>query len=290
MAIKIAQTNVDEVYSKIVEPNLYTNTWLIPGVTCTDKYTEKAGGVYVHKIVSGGKKAPTAPGQDFTNEDAADTLIPILYNNAYNYSTKIYNAQAAAVGYDAAEAHLRDNVERTRESAQSSALACLITEGTALTDTAKATAENVKELLLNARKEISKRKGTANVVLCSPDFYSTVLMAAGKEFTPETNERIITTGQVGRWMGMTFFEVNDFSNGDAVYRDSTGTAKTVAAATLALVDFVMYDARVLSYIQLLNMMRLKDSELFNGVLAQTELVAGFKVTTAECAAVKKHTA
>lgn len=288
MAIKIAQTNVDEVYSKIVEPVLYTNAWLVPGVTCTDKYTEKAGGTYVHKIVSGGKKAPTAPGQDFTNVDAADTLIPILYNNAYNYSKKIYNAQVSAVGYAIAEEHLRDNVEATRESAQASALACLYTEGTALAATTAATADNVKELILTARKEISKKKGTANVVLCSPDFYATVLMAAGKEFTPETNERIVTTGQVGRWMGMTFFEVNDFSNGDAVYRDSTGTAKTVSSANLALVDFIMYDARVLSYVQMLNMMRLKDSEQFNGVLAQTELVAGFKVTTAECVAIKKH--
>lgn len=289
MAIKIAQTNVDEVYSKIVEPVLYTNTWLIPGVTCTDKYTEKAGGTYVHKIVSAGKKSPTLPGVDFTNVDAADNLIPILYNNAYNYSKKIYNAQAASVGYAIAEEHLRDNVESTRESAQASALACLYTEGTAMSDTTAPTADNAKTLLLNARKEISKKKGTANIVLCSPDFYATVLMAAGKEFTPETNERIVTTGQVGRWLGMTFFEVNDFSNGDAVYLDSTGSTKTVSSANLALVDFVMYDARVLSYIQMLNMMRLKDSELFNGVLAQTELVAGFKVTTAECTAVKKHT-
>lgn len=288
MAIKIAQTNVDEAYSKIVEPVLYTNTWLIPGVTCTDKYTEKAGGTYVHKIVSAGKKAPAAPGQDFSNVDAADNLIAIQYNNAYPYSKKIYNAQAAAVGYAIAEEHLRDNVESTRESAQSSALACLYTEGTVLADTTAPTAENTKQLLINARKEVSKKKGTANVVLCSPDFYATVLMSAGKDFTPETNERIVTTGQVGRWMGMTFFEDNDFSNGDAVYRDHSGTVKTVTSSNLATVDFVMYDARVLSYVQLLNMMRLKDSELFNGVLAQTEMVAGFRVTTPECVAVKKH--
>lgn len=290
MAIKIAQTNVDEVYSKIVEPNLYTNTWLVPSVTCTDKYTEKAGGVYVHKLVSAGKKAPTEPGQDFTNEDAADTLIPILYNNAYNYSKKIFNVQAAAVGYDVAEEHLKDNIESTRESAQSSALACLYTEGTAIANTTAPTGDNAKELILAARQQISEGKGTANVVLCSPAFYTTVLLAAGKEFTPETNERIVTTGQVGRWLGMTFFEVNDFSNGEAVYRDSANTVKTVTAANLKLVDFVMYDARVLSYIQLLNMMRLKDSEHFNGTLAQTELVAGFKVTTAACAVVKKHAA
>jgi hypothetical protein len=198
------------------------------------------------------------------------------------------DVQAAAVGYAIAEEHLRDNVESTRESAQSSALACLYTEGTVLADTTAPTAENTKQLLINARKEISKKKGTANVVLCSPDFYATVLMSAGKDFTPETNERIVTTGQVGRWMGMTFFEGNDFSNGDAVYRDHSGTVKTVTSSNLATVDFVMYDARVLSYVQLLNMMRLKDSELFNGVLAQTEMVAGFRVTTPECVAVKKH--
>lgn len=287
MAITIGSVHVDEAYAKLAEQNLYTNTWLVPGATCTDKYAEKAGGIYVHKITSVGKKDPAAPGQDFENEDAEDTLIPILLNNAYNFSRKIYNAQVESVNLDLAASLMNDNVESARESAQASALACLLTEGNTLADTSAATGDNAKELILAARQSISEKKGTANVVLCSPAFYTKVLLAAGKEFTPETNERIVTSGQVGRWLGMTFFEVNDFSAA-ATYRDSTGTAKAITSTNMGLVDFIMYDARVLSYVQLLNMMRLKDSEKFNGVLAQLELIVGFKVTTADCVAIKKH--
>lgn len=290
MAIKIAETNVDDVYSKLVEPTLYSKSWLVPGVTCSDEYTEKGGSVYVHKVVSAGRKDPVAPGNDFTDENAADELIPILYNNEYNYSKKIYNVQAEAVAYDVAAAHLKDNVESTRMSAQASALACLITEGTVLTNTTAPTADNAKELILEACQTISEQLGNASVVLCSPSFYTKVLTAAGKEFTPNTNERIVGTRKVGEWLGLTFFEANDFALGAATYRDSTNKAVTVSAANMKLVDFIMYDGKVLSYLQLLNMMRLKDSERFNGVLAQTQLEAAFKVTTKECVAIKKHTA
>ena len=44
MAIKYNQLNVDEKYSGILEPNLYYNNVLVPGVTCTDKY--KTGRAY----------------------------------------------------------------------------------------------------------------------------------------------------------------------------------------------------------------------------------------------------
>ena len=53
MAIKYNSLNVDEKYSGILEPNLYYNNVLVPGVTCTDKYeTGPAGQIYVHKITT----------------------------------------------------------------------------------------------------------------------------------------------------------------------------------------------------------------------------------------------
>lgn len=38
MAIKYDQMNVDEKYASILEPNLYYNPVMVPGVTFTDKY------------------------------------------------------------------------------------------------------------------------------------------------------------------------------------------------------------------------------------------------------------
>lgn len=38
-------------YSAILEPNLYFNPILVPGVTCTDKYeTGPAGQIFVHQL------------------------------------------------------------------------------------------------------------------------------------------------------------------------------------------------------------------------------------------------
>ena len=51
MAIKYGTLNVDEKYSSILEPNLFSDSILIPGVTYTDQYEEgAAGGIYVHKL------------------------------------------------------------------------------------------------------------------------------------------------------------------------------------------------------------------------------------------------
>ena len=77
MAIQYNSLNVDERYSSILEPNLYYNPVLVPGVTCTDKYEiGPAGQIYVHKLTTSAV-TPGTPGRDFTDEAAADTLIPI---------------------------------------------------------------------------------------------------------------------------------------------------------------------------------------------------------------------
>lgn len=77
MSIQYNTLNVDERYSAILEPNLYYNPILVPGVTCTDKYdTGPTGQIYVHKMTTSAV-APGKPGRDFTDTAVADTLIPI---------------------------------------------------------------------------------------------------------------------------------------------------------------------------------------------------------------------
>src|SRR5574344_1148018 len=75
---------VDEKYSPIVEPNLYYDSVLQPGVTFTDKYTMgQAGGYFVHKLGAGSLLAPTTPAGDFSGVVTADSLIQIVLNNAF---------------------------------------------------------------------------------------------------------------------------------------------------------------------------------------------------------------
>lgn len=282
MAIKYDQLNVDEKYASILEPNLYYNPVMVPGVTFTDKYqTGPAGQIFVHKVSTSAVEAGT-PGRDFTDKKMADTLVPIQLNNNFQQSYKIYGVQAAAVTFSAGEEALSTAISECREGWMQCALACLAHEGFAATATAAITAETVKADIIATRKEIVKKKGRANVVMCTPDFYSIVLEAAGEDFTPVMNDRVADTGNVGKWLGMTFVEANG-ATGSIKYYDHTGTQQTV---DLSNVQYVMYYHEALSIVSNFDLARIIDSERFAGSLAQVEMNTGYRVTNPDLAAVR----
>lgn len=292
MGIKYGDLNVDEKYSGILEPNLYFDSILVPGVTYTDKYqTGPAGGIYVHKLDTTAVTVGT-PGRDFTDEASSDTLIPILLNNNYMKSKKIYGVQAAAVSFDLANEQLSTATQEIKESRQQSALGCLVQEGTKANGAA-ITANAVNAVLDEAAKI---KKGKANVVLCSPDFYALVLKESGKDFTPAKNDEVAATGAIGDLYGFTWIRAAGLGEAEAKYYDSTGTLKTVAlhkAATTAAdgsaVDFILYNSETLSIVDNLESYRIVDSENFTGSKAQAELNTGMKVTTPALAIVRTHT-
>lgn len=292
MGIKYGNLNVDEKYSGILEPNLYFDSILVPGVTYTDKYqTGPAGGIYVHKLDTTAVTVGT-PGRDFTDEASSDTLIPILLNNNYMKSKKIYGVQAAAVSFDLANEQLSTATQEIKESRQQSALGCLVQEGTK-SNGAAITANAVDAVLDEAAKI---KKGKANVVLCSPDFYALVLKENGKDFTPAKNDEVAATGAIGDLYGFTWIRAAGLGEAEAKYYDSTGALKTVAlnkAATSAAdgsaVDFILYNSETLSIVDNLESYRIVDSENFTGSKAQAELNTGMKVTTPALARVRTHT-
>lgn len=292
MGIKYGNLNVDEKYSGILEPNLYFDSILVPGVTYTDKYqTGPAGGIYVRKLDTTAVTVGT-PGRDFTDEASSDTLIPILLNNNYMKSKKIYGVQAAAVSFDLANEQLSTATQEIKESRQQSALGCLVQEGTK-SNGADITANAVDAVLDEAAKI---KKGKANVVLCSPDFYALVLKENGKDFTPAKNDEVAATGAIGDLYGFTWIRAAGLGEAEAKYYDSTGTLKTVAlnkAATSAAdgsaVDFILYNSETLSIVDNLESYRIVDSENFTGSKAQAELNTGMKVTTPALARVRTHT-
>lgn len=292
MAIKYGNLNVDEKYSGILEPNLYFDSILVPGVTYTDKYqTGPAGGIYVHKLSTSAVAVGT-PGRDFTDEASEDTLIPILLNNNYMKSKKIYRVQAAAVAFDIANEQLSTATREIKESRQQSALGCLVQEGTK-SNGAAITANAVDAVLDEAAKI---KKGKANVVLCSPDFYALVLKENGKDFTPVKNDKVAATGAIGDMYGFTWIRAAGLNEASAEYYDHTGVKKTVAlekAATSAAdgsaVDFILYNNEALSIVDNLESYRIVDSESFTGSKAQAELNTGMTVTTGALVRVRTHT-
>lgn len=280
--------NVNEKYAPIVEPNFYFDSIFQPGLTYSDQFqgdAEGAGAVKVFKLAAKNAKEPKAPASDFTHGTADNDLITLLINNAQQESTKIYNVQAQAVPYNMADAHLSQSVQVCREGWQMSGLACLAHEGTALTDTAAITASNIKSKIIAGRKAIRKQKASANVVLASVDTYSAMLEEAGDKFTPIANDEMFQTGQVGRYLGMIWIECNmlDLTTA-AKYFDYTGTLQT---EDLSKIEYIMYDWRGFHIVDLLDMARLKDSENFNGTLAQVEIVSGYRLGDKNYAVIKK---
>ena len=283
--------NVSEKYSSIVAPNFYFDSIFQPGLTYSDQFqgeAENAGAVQIFRLAAKAAKDPKPPASDFTHGSADNELIPLLLNNSQQESTKIYNVQAQAVPYDMADAHLSQSVQVCREGWQQSGLACLVNEGTALSDTTPITAANVKSKIIVGRKTIRKQKASANVVLASVDTFSAMLEEAGDKYTPVANDEMFQTGQVGKYLGMLWVECNMIDlTAAAKYYDHSGALKTV---DLTEVEYIMYDCRGFHIVDLLTMARLKDSENFNGSLAQVEIVSGYRLGDKNYAVVKKKSA
>ena len=137
---KYGNQYVDEQYLSAIEPNLYTDEVLIPGVTfSTDIVEGPAGGYYAHKLDDGSEVEPGTPGRDFSDEAAKDELIQVSYNNNFQKSRKIYGVQAAAVGFNAGEEYLANSLNVTKQGRRYSALGCLANEGTDFGDTEEVT-------------------------------------------------------------------------------------------------------------------------------------------------------
>lgn len=292
MAIRYNDQHVDERYKPTLIANLFYKTFLLPGVTYQDVASDNNGGWFWHKLASTGASEPGTPGRDFVDEETSDNLIQCVYNNNYQKSKKIYGVQAAAVAFPLAEEQMALATQEVTEGRNLSALACLITEGTASASTGEITKDNFLSEIIGVRKEVVKNKGTADIVLCSPDFFGTMLEFAGQKYIPSTNEQLLAAaagGQVGNFLGMTWMEHNAFAhNGNITYYDQTGTKKSVSASELAKVDFIMYDHNSLGLGDNFVQARLRDSEMFSGSKAQVEENTGMRVLNPTMIRIRKH--
>lgn len=283
MSIKYGNQFVDEKYASAIEPNLYTDTVLIPGVTYTDKYQEgPAGQIMVHKLDNGNAVVPGVPGRDFSDEAAKDELIQIAYNNNFQKSRKIYGVQEAAVGFAMAEEYLADALKATLEGRQYSAVACLVREGTTSNDTAEVTAANVVEKLTALRKNIKDNHGTANFALVSTDIYAILLKVIGVQSYADP---AVVSGELMRRFGLTIIECNSFDKANAKYYDYAGTERTV---NLTNVDMIVGYNEAFSVIDNFTAYRLRDAEGFVGSKAQVEYNTGFRVNSPLQVVVKTH--
>ncbi|MCK4258757.1 MAG: hypothetical protein KAX49_07250 [Halanaerobiales bacterium] len=267
---------VDEKYSKIIEPNLYYDSVLIPGVTYTDKYEEQAGGIFIHKLGGGSFVAPTTPASDFSDVVVADTLIQAVFNNNFKKSRKIYGVTAAAVAYNKAEGELQEALAETKEGWQLSGMACLMVESTDMADTTALSSSNIETKYLAMRQTLKLAKAKPNFALMRSGAYTLTLQVAGDNYRPSSNERIIGQGITGTWFGIEVIEANSLAETSVTYYDYTGTLNTV---DLSAIDIIMGDYRAFSVLNNFEAFRIIDSERFAGSLAQVEFNTAYRVTT-----------
>lgn len=279
---------VDEKYASIVEPNLYYDSVLQPGLTYTDKYTTgPAGGIFVHKLGSSSLAAPSTPAGDFSHVVTADSLIAIVLNNAFRKSEKIYGVTAASVSYDKAEAELSRVVREASQDWQAAGLACLAHEATELGDTTVITDQNLKAYWLKLRKELKDNKANPNFGLVSTAVYEDYLTAVGDEYTPLRNDNIVSSARGGLYFGMPIIECNLFNEDEVKYYDYAGNLVEV---DLTNVDIIMGDFEAFSIITNLDAMGIVDARpTFTGSYAQVEMNSGFRVTNADRIIIKTNT-
>ena len=276
---------VDEKYSKIVEPNLYGDAILQPGISCNDVYSGDAasGLVKIYRIIRDAAEDPKTPAGEFVHAEKANELIDLRLNNAFRKSKKIFQVTANAVPYKLAEETLQVAVMDNAEDRQYSGLACLAKEGTTSGDTAAITAANVKSKVVAIRKEVRKSHAKADTAIASVDVFAAMLESAGSSYTPVANDNTLTTGRIGKWLGMTWYEGDLLDNATAKYYDHTGTLQTV---DLTKVELMIYDHRAFHIVDNLVAQRVVDATDFVGSYAQNEINTGFRVSNAKCAVIK----
>ena len=282
----VGQINGDERYSAIVEPNLYSNAIFQPGVTYTDKYeVADAFAAKVAKVGVGDYADPSTGVGDYSHENASDELITIPYNNCFKESKKMYNIQMQSVSYNMGEENLAVAIQKVRVRKDRAGVACLVHEGTVSSIKDASTATTIKANVLAVKKELLDDDANPTVAICSNEFYTTMVSVANNEFTSDVKNFVSQEGQVGRWLGILWIPTSILNLANSKYYDNTGVLQTVDFSNK---EFIMYDADAFSILGNVTDNGLYDGHpAFNGVAAQCELYAGFKLTNPKRARVKE---
>ena len=285
MALVVNGATVATAMSPIVEAGLYADEIFIEGKTFTSQYdVDSAGQIQVEKYSPDMEVKAKVPGSNFSDKDYKNTVININCNNAFQYSQKVPAYFEATMPTSVKMNQTLRTTENVRIGRQKAGLAALVHGGTESTNTEAITETNFKEEFLKDRKILVDKFAKPNVAITSTEVYNIMLKLAGTEFTPSTNENVVTTGQVGYWMGILWIEA-PLLGGSLSFLNESGVEEAVDTANI---DYILYDYKAYSIIDKLTMLRVIDSEEFAGSKIQEEIDTGFKVTNPDCVLVRKN--
>ena len=257
---------VDDKYSPLVEPNLFAGNVFQPGLSFTDKYQiGRAGQIMVHKPGTW-TVTSTVPGADFNETVVADSIITISLNKQYNRARKIYGATVASVAYGIAASELATGVQEVKAAWNLDAASAIVSaDGVRVASniTTLTAANDIYDTIVDARQALRALKANPDTILVSPTTYGKLLKA--DEFQRSVDAGGNLTNVNGTTADITWDSTND------------------------ALEFVVYDHDALSIVTSVNVVGIWDGmPRYNGVVAEVEMVSGFKLTNPSRAILKIH--
>lgn len=284
---------VDDKYSSLVEPNLFAGNVFQPGATFTDKYqTGPAGQIFVHKP-GVGTVSSTVPGADFNETVVGDSLITISLNKQYNRARKIYGATTASVAYDIAAAELETALQEVRTAWNIDAASAIVdADGIRVVSniTTLTAANDIYDSIVDARQALRELKANPDTLIVSPATYSKLLKAPEFQRSVQPDTAVIRDAYVGRVAGLNVYEYENLSSAAGDLTNINGTTADITwDADNDALEYIMYDHDALSIVTSVNVVGIWDGmPRYNGVVAEVEIVSGFKLTNTERAILKIH--
>jgi len=284
---------VDDRYSSLVEPNLFAGNVFQPGMTFTDKYQLGAAGqIMVHKPGIGTVTA-TAPGADFNETIVQDSIITISLNKQFNRARKIYGATVASVAYSIAAAELEAGIAEVKEAWNIEAGKAIVSADgirVASNVTTLTTANDIYSTVVDARQALVELKAKPDTMLASPATYSKLLKAPEFQRSVQIDDGVVRDAYVGRIAGLNVFEYEDLEDvAGNLTNINGGTDDITWDATSDALEFIVYDHDALSIVTSVNVVGVWDGmPRYNGVVAEVEIVSGFKLTNPSRAILKIH--
>lgn len=284
---------VDDKYSSLVEPNLFAGNVFQPGVTFTDKYqTGPAGQIMVHKPGTG-TVTSTVPGADFNETVVGDSIITISLNKQYNRARKIYGATVASVAYSIAASELETALQEVKAAWNIDAASAIVdADGIrVLSNVTTLTAANdIYDSIVDARQALRTLKANPDTLIVSPATYSKLLKAPEFQRSVQPDTQVIRDAYVGRIAGLNVYEYESLTDAAGNLTNINGTTDDITwDATNDALEYVVYDHDALSIVTSVNVVGIWDGmPRYNGVVAEVEIVSGFKLTNPSRAILKIH--
>ena len=188
MAFAVGSANVATAMSDLIETGIYADEIFQDGVTFTSAHdVGNAGQIQVAVYSPDNSIEPKIPGSDFTNSEFTNTVIDINTNNSFQKSQKVPAYVQATMPNNVLVDKTYAVTEDIRIARQKTGLAVLVAEGTVSEDTEAITSANIKEKVLDIRKEIRRKHARPDVVFASVDAYSIIDKSTMNKVKNNTN-------------------------------------------------------------------------------------------------------